>query len=201
MVFRASYANGFFWQTLWEHPGNQGLRARRASPHVLEPGDAVVVPAPREKKVGCATAKVHTFRRRGVPEALVLRLLAAGEARVGVAWTLAVDGVEQSGVTDREGTVRARLMPDAREVTLTLRPDGAPEERHEIALREVDPVESVRGQQVRLRNLGFFEGAADGAAGDAMEAAVASFQRSQQIEPTGVADEATRSALLAAHGC
>src|SRR5262249_24435259 len=71
-----AYESGFFWKALWEQDGNAALRDRRQSPVTLVPGeDTVKIPDLRLKEEACPTEKVHTFRRRGVPAKLKVRLL------------------------------------------------------------------------------------------------------------------------------
>lgn len=56
--------------------------------------------------------------------------------------------------------------------------------------------EAVRGLQERLRSLGLFEGAIDGAFGEATEAAVKAAQRKYQLDADGVVGPGTWSAIL-----
>lgn len=47
------------WQQLWEYADNAALRARRESPHVLHPGDVVMVPGLQIAELACATNATH----------------------------------------------------------------------------------------------------------------------------------------------
>lgn len=73
-----AFNHGLFWETIWNHPNNQPLRAARDSPNVLLPGDKVFVPEIRTKEEPGATEQLHRFRRCGVPGILRLRIM--GEA-------------------------------------------------------------------------------------------------------------------------
>ena len=35
--------NGFFWETIWNHPENEQLKELREDPNILFPGDIVFV--------------------------------------------------------------------------------------------------------------------------------------------------------------
>jgi N-acetylmuramoyl-L-alanine amidase len=66
---------GFFWQTIWNHPENSALKQARGEPNVLEPGDEVVIPDKTLKEQNCPSDQRHSFRRKGTPAKLRLRLL------------------------------------------------------------------------------------------------------------------------------
>lgn len=186
-----AYQYGHFWETVWNAPENASLRALRKEPNILVPGDAVTVPALREKSVAVATTRVHTFRRRGVPSVLRVQLLAANRPRAGLAFTVTAGAMTRTGTTDAAGWVVCYLMPDVTRGELRLDATG---ERFTFQVGTVGPPETRRGQQTRLRNLGY------GREGMAFEDCMRAFQRSQRLPETGEADEATIAALQAAHG-
>ena len=39
-----SYDRGFFWETLWNHGKNAGLKSKRKDPNILKEGDIVHIP-------------------------------------------------------------------------------------------------------------------------------------------------------------
>jgi len=53
------------WRSVYEHPGNVELRARRPNPDVLLPGDRVAIPEKKRKAVPAATEQRHRFIRMG----------------------------------------------------------------------------------------------------------------------------------------
>ena len=60
--------NGFNWETLWNHPDNEGLKEKRLNPGWVTAGDVVVIPEIREKSESCVTDRLHVFRKRtGIP--------------------------------------------------------------------------------------------------------------------------------------
>jgi N-acetylmuramoyl-L-alanine amidase len=195
-----AFENGFFYETLWGHPRNAELRAKRKNPHVLLAGDVVHIPDIRKKEYPCATRSRYKFRRHGVPEVLNLRLLAGGEPRAGVPYTLTIDGVQHQGKTSDDGTIVHRLSPAARDGKLVLEPEGAAGEEYDVLMRRLDPVDEVSGVQARLKNLGFYQGEVSGEMTSETVDAIHAFQHHSRLPASGDADAATQAALLDQHG-
>ncbi len=63
----------------------------------------------------------------------------------------------------------------------------------------MDPPDTESGIRMRLRNLHFLHD--DQAPPEHFGMAVGAFQRKHQLPDSGVVDDATRSAIMAAHGC
>jgi hypothetical protein len=197
-----AFDNGFSPETLWNHPSNAELRAKRKNPNVLLPNDVVHVPDLREKTVDCATGQLHKFRLKSVPSTLDIRFAVGKKPRSGLSYVLTVDGTVREGTTDDNGRVKEWVMPNAQSVTLELDPgDGGPKETYEILTRQLDPVEEVSGQQARLKNLGYFAGEITGTMDDATISALQLFQDKEGLPLSDEADAATCDALLRAHGC
>jgi len=187
-----AFQNGFFWQTLWDHPDNKALRDARKDPFTLVPGvDSVVVPDPRQRDEACQTAKVHTFRRRGVPARLKIRLLHHdGTPRANEEYFLEVNGelVADDKRADGEGHVEVFIPNDARSARLYL--DGG-EEIVDLALGRLEPPTTLRGVQARLLNLGFYRGPIDGEDSAALADAMARFCHAE-----GLAASLSREAVF-----
>lgn len=184
--------HGFFWETLWEHPDNQSLRAQRNDPSALAPGDVVTLPEKEPRHEVGATGTVHRFRRRGASTELRLQLFRGERPRAREAYELDVDGTTRTGTTDAEGTLVERISVDAREGTLTIGPDVAV---YELQLGGLPPVAESSGVQMRLNSLGFDCGRADGTMDEQAEQALRDFQRWCGLEPTGSPDDETRACL------
>jgi hypothetical protein len=191
---------GHFWETVWNDPANAELRQARQDPNVLLPADRVHVPALREKWEPRPTELRHRFRRRGWPETLRFRVLRDDEPRGNQPYTLAVDGVETTGVTDANGNLSQPIAPNARRAILHVgtEPDM---DRYEFTLGAIDPIDSISGVQGRLNNLGFDCGAIDGKWGPQSEAAMRKFQKKNSLTVTGEPDDATRRKLQENYGC
>jgi hypothetical protein len=194
-----AFEYGLFPDALWAAPENAALRGQRKDPHVLQPGDVVVIPEKRPGHAACPTGKRHTFRRKGVPEKLRFTFESAGEPRGDEPYELRVDGKLLAGGarTDADGHIEHWISPGAREAVVRF---VDTDEECVFALGALDPVDSLAGAQARLKSLGFFAGAIDGAPTDALPIAVATYQASRGIDPTGELDDATRSRLLEDHG-
>lgn len=187
---------GFFWETLWNLPENAELSRQRANPNVLLPGDRVFIPEIRPKVESGETAKVHTFRLKGVPVKLNLRLLDEfDEPREGVKYTLTVDGQKFSGTTPADGWISQVIPPRASRGRLSLETG----EEYDLELGHINPVELTSGVQGRLQNLGYLEGDLTGKLDEETREAIRRFQGDHGLEETGEPDDATREALLAAH--
>ena len=70
-----AYDRGFFWQTIWNDGANASLKSQRKDPNVLKEGDVVHVPDLRIRQESCATEKRWTFKLKGVPSTLKIKLL------------------------------------------------------------------------------------------------------------------------------
>ncbi len=192
-----AYANGLFWETVWDDPGNAALREERVEPNVLAAGDVLVVPDLRPKEVEAATGRRHVFRRRGVPSVLRVRLLEGSTPRAGLAFTVDAGGRLTRGSTDADGWVEAWLMPDVQRGELRIDATG---ESYPFQVGTVSPVQTPLGVQTRLRNLGYLGGRPTTAATPRAVEALRAFQRARDLPATGEPDEATLAALVDAHG-
>ncbi|MEZ4295400.1 MAG: peptidoglycan-binding domain-containing protein [Polyangiaceae bacterium] len=193
-------AHGFFPDTLWEHPENAALRASRDNPHVLMPGDIVHIPDLRAKEVEAKTGRVHRFRRRGVPARFRLVLERDGEPRANVHYVLEAHR-RITGVTGKDGVIDHFIPPDLALVVLRI----GPSETYEIRLGQLLPVTDEGGVRARMQNLGYPLPEDGDDEPEAMQkrrkrAVIRRFQRDHGVALTGVIDDATRQALLDAHG-
>jgi hypothetical protein len=190
-VVTVAEAAGFFAPTVWDDERNEALRHKRGDMHVLMPGDELTIPDKRSKEVEVATGRRHTFRRKGVPAVLKLRLFEGELPRDNQDFVLLVDGRRLSGVTDAQGVLQVYVPTQARKGVLTIGPD---QRVFAIDFGYVDPLDELTGLQKRLRNLGF-ECPEDGQLGADTRAALRRFQRRFELPETGEPDEATRTKL------
>lgn len=195
-IASVALANGFDPDTLWEHPDNAGLREQRESGFLLVPGDVVAVPDLRPREEACATGKRHTFRRRGVPEKLKIRLEDEGEPRARVSYVLVIDGKRTSGTTDEDGKIEVWIPPDARHGELSV--EGEPP--FPIALGRLPPVSEEMGVRDRLRNLGLLD-QEDLHDDHEVTLSLLRFQALHRLPKSGEADDETRRKLVEQHGC
>ncbi len=181
--------------TVWEDPGNASLREKRSSPHLLEPGDCVVVPDLLEKTHDAASEKRHRFRRKSVPEKLRLKLMAFNSPRAGLSYRLEVGSHIFTGKTDQDGMLEAPIPPDLESGLLIL----DDREAYAIQIHTLRPGDGVAGARQRLSNLGFIPHPE--VEEEALRSGVILFQNTYgTLTTTGELDEPTLKALIQMHG-
>jgi hypothetical protein len=196
-VESVAYANGLFWETVWNDPANEPLRQLRDDPNILEEGDLLTVPDLRIKEVSKPIDQRYRFRRKGVPSKIEVRLtIYDDQPRPGVPYTVTMGKRKLSGSSDGDGWIRFSVMPDVKRGSLQL----VTGETYEFEVGTVRPPAILKGVQGRLRNLAYFLGAIDGEMSEALADAIERYQRDRKVPVTGKADDATVSALEADHG-
>ena len=195
-----AFENGLLPERIWDSSENQALREKRSDMHILLPGDVVFVPAIAAREVTARTGAVHSFRRRAVPERLRVRFLDVNDRpRAGVPYELSVDGVLSRGETDGDGVVLEWIQPSARAARLTLCCEDGDED-YDLEIGHLDPIEEPDGLRARLANLGYPCDDETGPLGPATQRRVREFQDDHHLEGTGSVDDATRAAIVRAHG-
>lgn len=194
-----AYLAGHIWQTIWNHPSNAKLKTSRASPNILLPGDHLFIPALVQKTVDCPTDAKHTFVRVGTPCKLRVCVLEADQPRANEKYQLIIDGKAYSGTTDGEGWIEVAIPPNAQkgELTVGSNPLQVP---LVLQLGGMDPITEASGIQKRLRNLGF-PCQVTGEMDDATHAALAMFQKGEDLDDTGNPDRDTLDKLKNLCGC
>jgi hypothetical protein len=130
----------------------------------------------------------------------------------GVAFQVLLNGsVVQSGTTPQDGRIDVRVPPGGSS-TLQLLVNGASVAEYEISVDTgaLDPADQVRGQQQRLRMLGYQIGsdgpdgngvaAAPAEANAAFERGLVDFQADQGLFPDGIVGNQTRPKLVSRAG-
>lgn len=160
------------FHTIWDHPANAALAAIR-DPHVLFPGDEVVIPDFRLRSEFRPTTALHVFRADLVPLFLRVRLQTLEKDPLkGVACELTVppNPKPTNETTDGEGTLE-KPIPRASDTRgrilahVPIVPSGGdtpePVERvieYDLHIGRLNPEKKFSGQQARLNNLGYFAG-------------------------------------------
>jgi hypothetical protein len=182
---------GFFWQTLWK--ANRALKALRNNPNVLMPGDTVIIPDKTIKELPCATDQLHKFVKKGARAKFRLIVERFNIALAQRHYILKIGSDVFDGTTDDTGLIEVSIDPTAIEGHLQMPDDDL---ECDLQLGYLDPLEETTGVQHRLQNLGFYFGELDGADSDDLHAAIADFQSSVGLDPTGELDDNTRQNLL-----
>lgn len=188
---------GFSWQAIWNSPENGALRRKRKDPNVLLPGDIIVLPNPAAKQVPVEMGKAHKFVLKRQKLKVYLRLTANQKPLASEPWQLEYGEREIQGQTDGDGVFEAEIPVEQTELVLSL---PRRQQTFTLALGEVDPIDTLRGAQTRLHNLGLYRGEISGTLDDATVEAIRMFQQVQKLSITGRYDSATQRALAEFHG-
>lgn len=194
---------------VWNSDDNRNLREHRATPNVLLPGDILYIPEPEPEPratIESHTTNRYTARSVGVPIRVVLRH--GGEVLANEACVVTSLTPSFATQTDGEGLLELEVPHHLDVVRVRV-----PARHLELALRvgHLNPISEPSGVRARLENLGFLlpqrRLGADRSSAHNEDAerirlsrALAFFQLSRELEPTGNLDDETRDALLAAHG-
>ncbi len=197
-----AFENGFFPDTIWNHPNNAQLKEKRKDPNVLMPGDMVFVPDKRPKEVSEPTNQVHKFRYKSVPAKLRIQFTDdEDKPRANVPYKLTIDGKVISNPGDKTnstGMVICSVSPDAKEGVLELG-EGEEKVEYSLVLGYLNPVKDITGVKQRLRNLGFYSGKIDSALDEETKDSLQAFQSAHNLKPTGEPDQETLSKLRNLH--
>jgi hypothetical protein len=196
-VIRLSQLYGLNSSTIWNEPANSQLKSLRSDMNELLPGDVVVIPDKRLKKVEVRTGARHIFRRKGIPALYRLQLFDIEMPRARQAYKLTIDEMlVLEGMTDDRGILDQYLPADAKYGSLVV---GDDEFSVEIDFGYLDPITEISGVQKRLNNLGYLCGSPDGVLDDDTHDALADFQWRFGLEDTGELDEASIAKLQEVH--
>ena len=179
--------NGLFWENVWDHPDNAGIKNQRKNPNELQPGDVVVIPDKEKKEESASADQRHRFVKKGVPAKLRVKITRNDEPRANEPFTLNIDGNYTEGQTDGDGMIDVSIPPNAIRGELLVG-EGNEQEGYRFKLGTLDPIESENGVKGRLRCLGY---------DDSMEYSdlLREFQQKEELEVTGQLDESTKRKL------
>ncbi len=183
---------GYFWQTLWNHPQNAELKAKRKDPNILFEGDELFVPELELRWETRSTEAKHKFKRNGDPLKFKLQLKQMGDPRANEDYTLQLDTGTFRGKTDGDGKIEITIPGNSRGGVLLL---NGGKEKLAVRIGHLDPIDELSGVQQRLTNLAFPTGNEDGELSDQTRDALRRFQQKQKLPVTGEADDATKAKL------
>lgn len=183
---------------IWNDPRNGGLRAKGRTPQQLSPGDVLHIPATPKPRLAISPGAFNSYLAH-TPMVKVPLALRGAEGPMRDE-PFEIEGLPRpfAGVTDGDGKAVFEVPVRVREVTIYL-PKRAL--RFQLGVGDLDPITEDAGVFARLVNMGFAQHAVSGAASESdVKNAVASFQQSKGLEPTGELDDATRQGIAEAHG-
>ena len=198
---RLAHQMGFDADEVWNHARNETLRNARSNRDILHPGDVLHVPDTRPPGVDISSGGTQRFR--GSPPRVDVRVVLHGDdghALANKAFVAHGMGAPHHGTTDGDGLVSLKVPTSSREVRLVF---DDPQRTYRLRIGEMDPASETSGVWKRLLHLGYlssFDVRGDDVNADAVSAAIAAFQRARSIDVTGEIDDATRDALVDAHG-
>ncbi len=192
--------------TIWNHPANAGLKARRHNPNVLLEGDTVRIPVRQTKEEARATENRHRFVANRKP--LMLRLAledAFLKPLANTACELTIKGQTIKLVSDGKGKIEHEIPPDAQEASLVIKDPQASFNGLviPILIGHLDPIDTPSGQKARLNNLGYFAGPLDQEDEALFRSAVEEFQCEHlgKADVDGIVGPKTQAKLKAVYGC
>lgn len=184
------------YREIWNYPENADLKKQRKNPHVLFPGDCIIVPDKVERIESRSTEKRHKFKLRRDPLILRLALKDFDDLPIAnIACELRIGSNLYRLKTDGEGKLEQKIPNSAQGGTLSI-----PELGMEVPMRigDLDPVTEKSGWQGRLANLGYNPGDSDE---EQLRCAIEEFQCDYKLPVTGVLDDATKAKMEQVHGC
>ncbi len=188
---------------LYEDSLNAGLRELRKDPAVIQPGDEIwIPPCPYEAEViplasGGEEAELDVALP-GVQKLVLVMRDAQGEPMANLDYNLRIGGWSTSGKTDGDGKLEQEF--DTRLLRFDHYVLDIAGQTLRIRLGHLDPVESVKGVQARLNNLGYDCGPVDGIVGAQTRAAVRRFQADHDLQVDGIAGPKTQKKLDEVYG-
>lgn len=202
---KLAHTMGFDGSAVWDHPKNANLKERRPDPEMLHPGDILWIPEAAEpKKLAIHAQSSNRYAARIPKKPVELRIQVGGEALAKEPYIILGIGPDPiEGATDDQGWLRTEVAVHVREIEVLL-----PQKSRTLRLRvgDLDPIDTVSGLRKRLFQLGYYQPSKvgvenqDATDGDALIAALKSFQSANQLKSTGKLDDDTRKKLVGAHG-
>jgi len=189
--------------TIWNDPGNDGLRTIRHNPHILEVGDPVFIPELPENVSHGNDTQRHVFALESPALLLNVQLQDLdGKPIAKQDVVLRVDAKDKNGrealedvfelTTDKDGKISQEILEDADIAELTVGDD-----KFVIFIGLLGPVDSNEGMRARLNNLGYFAGLANDTDTEQLRWAIEEFQHDNKISPpNGDVDDPNNRAKL-----
>lgn len=192
-----AFKHGLFPDTIWNDSKNSKLKQDRKDPNVLKPGDEVYIRDKEEKEESCPSEKKHRFKRKGVPEKLIIQFKLDGEPRSNEDYILDIDATISEGKTDKNGQVEINIPPNAKKGKISFQDSG---DEYDLELGHMNPVSITSGVKARLHNLGYDCGPVDENMDEKTIEAIKAFQQDVGLSVSGELDQTTRDALVREHG-
>jgi hypothetical protein len=200
-------AHGFSsFKPIFDHPDNAQLKALRKNPHVLLPGDKVVIPERELREEQRATDARHRFVLDRDELKLRVKLLDLDDPAVEGDCQLRAEGAEEP-MEQKAKVYESPIGVAVKDATMLppRRDDGIQRAPVRLDVGFLNPVTEVTGQRDRLNNLGYFAGFSTTVDDLQFRWAVEEFQADHRdtdgLRVTGVCDpERTQKVLTRTYG-
>lgn len=152
--------NGFSsFKPIWDHPENAELRALRANPNILFPGDRVFIPDRGQRQEDGQTEQRHRFVTPATRLELRVEVHDQGFQPIHDRCDLAADAGE-SEMPQNGDVYQKPIDPllEKAELKFPRPPDARARLAIPVQVGGLDPLDTLSGQQQRLNNLGYFAG-------------------------------------------
>jgi N-acetylmuramoyl-L-alanine amidase len=203
-LYTIAHSNGFAnWRTIYDHPSNEELRAKRPNPQVLQPGDIIQIPDPPPDEAIAVALDARTVLRRTKKGFQTVRFTVLDTDMAPVAsaeYELSFNSENRKGKTDERGTLQESIPVDVADIMLKVN-----KQEWKLAVGHLHPIDpeaddkGMTGAKARLRNLGYFVTNVDGNFGNDVQQALRRFQADNGLPTTGRLDDATSDKLVAIH--
>ena len=194
-IISVAKENGFFWQTVWDHPNNSALKSLRKVPEIVQAGDKVFIPKPEPKKVNKPNEQRHKFKLKGEQAKFKMQFFLFDQPRADEDYIMVLDGVIKTGKTNAAGEIDTDIPNDAVGGVIKLN-NG--KEIIPFRIGRLDPKDSINGTRQRLVNVGYPMD--DDPDTTVMPTnALSAFQEKYELPVTGEYDAATKAKLSELH--
>ena len=192
-------------EALYNHPDNAEFKQKRPDPNVIFPGDEIIIPDIKPKKMSARAGKSHTFCVKSPKEFLRMQLeSASGKTLPNTRVVITMDGEEIDTITDDQGMLELEMTKgtetDAQIDVYLDENSDEPSFSYKAQVTALDPVEELSGVQARCNALGFNCGAPDGVMGKNTRRGVKAFQAAHGLDVDGVPGPKTKAKLKEVYG-
>ena len=193
---KIAHACGCAESDIWDHPKNADLKKLRKDPHMLCAGDQLYVPEPQKNWQALSLGAVNPFTAPVPTVDVTMKLVGKKGPLAGVTCRLqGIDGLP-TATTDGDGVLKLKVPLQVHTITIDV---DEPRFHAFTQVGHMDPPDTPSGVRMRLRNLHYLH---DDLAPEAFfQQAVSKFQDDSGLPASGIVDDATSKALVAAHGC
>jgi len=198
---KIAYEHGVDAATVWNDPENADLKKLRGTGDILLPGDVVHLPDGERPAQPVSVGTLNRYVASPPKVKLALVFHDGPKPLANEACEIAGLGGSEAAKkeTAGDGALELDVPVTSRELTITF-----PKKELSFLVRvgDVDPHSEASGLAQRLSILGYLSDyrGDEGDAEELLRIAVRAFQKDHDLDQNGDIDDATRSAILKAHG-